>query len=140
MASITRMRNGGPDENGSDVRVVRKDGSFFDICGAPIAFKYKLDPIEVRLERHEIVTLAHQLWNAERGADMDAATQEQIDINRRRAVRHNQKAEVTAIMDELRNRQKKLDLIKSLDDTEPETGDLNPAVSEQVGVAAEILA
>ena len=71
--TMIRMRNGTPNEHGPDVRVLRMDGTSFEICGAPITFSYKLDPIEIRLDNAEVRTLANQLWKMEQGENYPEA-------------------------------------------------------------------
>jgi len=139
--SITRMRGGQPNNSGSDVRVKHIDGTMFDICGAPIAFKYKLNPIEIKLDNAEVRTLGNQLWGLEQGQQYEAAKMARIELDQRRADAHGQKEEVRKITGKLRATAEEMARRNAWDKTPDETQDEPEAfLSSEAEDAAEVVA
>ncbi len=137
------MRDGLQDADGPDVRITNVNGTKFDICGAEIAFAYKVSPIEVPLSIDEIRTLGHQLFKLEQGEIFDRAKMRLVELNQRRAIKHRQKGAYQKVMTPLRQEAKRMALLQELDNAEePPAPNDGPDVEigQEAGDGADIVA
>jgi hypothetical protein len=93
---IAIMRDGEPDENGSDVTVYLADGTMYRIVNTPITFAYKIDPLEKPLTDEELKFAVQVAWSLEQGTPIDGQGGVQQDGRISRARRHGQMDDIEA--------------------------------------------
>lgn len=114
VVKIVRMQDGVPNDNGGDVHVELANGTHFDLMNYPLAFVYKIDPLEVPLTENQIIELASKAFGLETGSRFDAATTNVYEELRARALRHSQMEQVRPKIEALRRDRAKQDALRQL--------------------------
>jgi hypothetical protein len=96
VTKIIVMRDGEPDDNGSDVNLYLADGTMYRIVNTPITFAYKIDPLEKPLTDEELKFTVQVAWSLEQGTPIDGQGQVQHDGRISRATRHGQMDDIEA--------------------------------------------
>ena len=102
VTEIVRMRDGEPDPDGSDVTIYFADKTKVVLVNNPIAFSYKIDPLETPLTTAELKFAVQVAWSVEQGTPIDGQGKSQHGEAMARAKRHGQMDDIEAALGKLR--------------------------------------
>ena len=103
VTKLCRMKDGRPDEHGSDLHIETKDGRTNDLVNMSLIYCYQTDPLEVPLNLDEIERLGHRAYSFEVLGALKGPKKAEYELLHARAVRHGQIKAARPITDRLRH-------------------------------------